>query len=156
MKKAMLSLLLLMLCLLVFGQTGLFKLSFNQNYQEAAKSLISQGFAVKDSTATSKNFTCSKIPRLTKLSLRNAYSEGLVSGWTVYYKVDGDAALIKEYKDKLSAMHGVDPWYDDYYEEDVWELDYPYAIYVYPIEDGATLVIEYTEIEDDYYYDDWY
>ncbi len=153
MKKLMLICLILWSFLLVYGQTGLFNISFNQNYKDAVKSLQKQGFTISDTTDASITFVNPKLPKLTKLQLRDSYSKNQVSGWTISFQVNGDTALIDKYKSELTDLHKVSPWYDDYYCEYVWELDYPNGVYLYTTDDDDTLVIKYTEIDyDDYWY----
>ncbi len=159
MKKVILISLFILSCVMLLAQTGMFNISFGQDYQTAVSSLLKQGFTQTDTTSTSRTFVNSKIPSLAKLQLRDTYSEKKVSGWTMYYRVGGDEAVIKDFKDKLDALHKVTSYYDDYYDEEVWELNDTYAIYFYTLDYDETLVIEYTELsDDDYYYDDdyWY
>ncbi|PKN73852.1 MAG: hypothetical protein CVU50_01305 [Candidatus Cloacimonetes bacterium HGW-Cloacimonetes-3] len=155
MKRTLLICLFIALVLGLFAQKGMFDISFGQDISDVNKALLAKGFTVSEKTDTSTLYKSTKIPRLASLSVRDLDKNGTVSGWTIRFTVNGDQTIIDKYMADLTALHKVESYYDDYYEEDVWELENEKAIYVYPTGDESeTLIIEYTDFDD--YWDYWY
>jgi hypothetical protein len=149
MKKTLLICSFIVLAISLFAQKGMFDISFDQDVKEVHKALLAKGFTEGEKTSSFTQYSNPKIPMLQLLTVRDSEEDGTVSGWTIKYIVNGDQALIDKYMADLTALHKVEPYYDDYYEEDVWELENYNAIYAYTLEDGKIMVIEYT------YFDDW-
>ncbi len=153
MKHILLTILFLFLFIYLFAQTGMFGISFGQEKSKVQTELKAKGFVETDKTVSIFNYTNSKIPDLASLKLYINEEKGIVTGWVVKYSVNGDQAKIDKIFNDLTEMHDVSPFYDDYYEEHVWELDNGKAAYVYVDPDSSTLTIDYTEFDDSYY---WY
>jgi hypothetical protein len=150
------SLLFVLFCLLVttfFAQTGLFDLSYGQDLGEAHKALLAKGFKEVERTDSVVKYTNAKIPELKVLEVRDSNDDGTISGWTARYNVEGNKALVDKLKAQLDTLHDTESYYDDYFEEWVWELANDNAIYFSLTDDDKTLIIQYT-VYDDYY--DWW
>ena len=152
MKKSLILVLLSLLATAIFAQTGLFDLSFKQDIKEAHKALLAKGFKESDRTAELVKYTNAKMPELIELEVRNLNDDGTISGWTARYMVKDNEALINQLRTQLDTMHETEGYYDDYFEEWVWELANDKAVYMSLSSDESNLEIQYTEYDD---YWDW-
>jgi len=143
MKQLLFTILLVTLALGLSAQTGLFGISFGQSRAEAQKMLTQSGFIVDESKDDEISFSNPKIEGLTDLSVEFD-SEGGVSGWEIKYDLKDHPKLADEISDQLTDLHGIAPWWDEYWEEWVWELENDMAIYVY-------MTTEYLRVD----YDVW-
>ncbi len=155
MKKALLICSFIVLFISLFAQKGMFDISFGQDTQEVRKALLAKGYTEGEKTTSSTVYHNPKIPDLQSLQVRDYEENGTVSGWTIKFVVNDDEAKINKYMEDLTALHKVSSYYDDLYEEEVWELDNNKAIYVYPSDDNSVLTIEYTEYDDWGYWEEW-
>jgi hypothetical protein len=159
MKKSILMAMFCMLLAVLFAQTdlpaqtGLFGLSFEQDMGAAHKALLAKGFKENERAETAVTYTNAKIPELISLEVRNLNDDGSVSGWTAKYSQKDNLELESKLKKELVFLHDQQPYYDDYFDEWVWELDNDNAIYFsYNVED-STLIINYTVYDDS---SDWW
>jgi hypothetical protein len=145
----------LLLCLMgssLFAQKGLFGLSYGQDLKEARKALLTQGFTKFNQYFDTDEYANKQIPALYFVGLNDYNKNGTLSGWTVYYHVNGDQKLIDKVKAELDALHKNISYHDNVFDERSWELGNEHTVYLKRIDDNKTLVIDYGDAE---YYDDW-
>ncbi len=155
MKQFLFTVLLSFLFITLFAQTGMFGISFNQSFTDAQKVLKDKGFVETEKVIGKAVYTNSKIKGLESVRLNLDGETNVVTGWVIKYSAKGDKAFIDKLTKDLTDLHKVNPFYDDYYGEDVWELENGKAVYVAIDSNDDIVSMEYTEF-DESYYDDWW
>ena len=150
MKKRMIALIFVLFAISLMAQTGIYGLGFGQKITDVEKKLKEQGFTELRRENSKIYYSNSSIPHLEELYL-DCYGEyETIFGWQATYTAD-----TKELEDavfeELEDIHGSYDYFDDYYEEYVWELYNDKAIYVY-YSIGNRLVVDYTLADDE----DWW
>lgn len=149
MKQILFTVILITLAISLSAQTGLFGISFGQNRHDVQEMLTKAGFKLDESKEDKLKFTNSKIKGLTELSVEFG-SEGGVTSWEIKYNTKDNPELVDEITNQLTDLHEISPWWDDYWEEWVWELENYMAVYMYS--SGEYLRVDYDEWDDSYDY----
>ena len=149
MKQLLVTLILLALAIGLIAQTGLYGISFGQSRDDVQSNLIKTGFKVEESKDTEISFTNPKMEDLTELAVEFG-SEGGVTSWEINFNTKDKPGLVDEVMKQLSDLHGSEPWWDDYFEEWIWDLENDMAVYMYEGEDYIR--VDYDVWDDSYDY----
>ncbi|HOH79345.1 MAG TPA: hypothetical protein PLO35_06465 [Candidatus Cloacimonadota bacterium] len=134
MKQLLVTFVLLTAAIGLCAQTGLFGISFGQSRADVQSNLTKAGFTVEESKDTQIRYTNPKIENLTELAVEFSF-EGGVKSWEIYYSTIDKPGVLDDVMKQLSDLHGSEPWWDDYFEEWIWDLENDMAVYMYEGED---------------------
>lgn len=151
MKKLLLLITFAALTLGIFAQTGIWGLAYNQSIDDARSIMKSKGFTISEENDTMISYTNPTMPSVEKVTLKKTGTGEKLRSWIIDYKGNNESTLKQTVFDELNKIHGDISYFDDYWEEWVWELENDMAIYVYISSDGI-ISVEYTE----FYYDDYW
>jgi hypothetical protein len=143
MKGIILVIAFVMLVASMFAQTGLFGLSYGQTLKEANKILVAKGFKEVRTSDDFVRYSNPKLASLTDLVVNNYGKNGIVSGWTAYYKVNDDPKQMDILRAEIDAIHKTYSSYDNVFEERCWELGNDHAVYLKYLSKD-TIIIDYS------------
>lgn len=155
MKRYILLAMLYLFIAVLMAETGLFDLSYGQDLAEAHTALLTKGFQETQRDDSPRTYKNDQIPGLIDLQISDTFEVDTVSSWTVHYNVKDNAGLVQKLLSDLKAIHKKEPvQYDSNFDEWFWDLGDTYEMGMYLSEDRSTLTIEYTDLDESWYWGD--
>lgn len=153
MKKTLLILSFVILAVSIYAQTGLWGIAFDQKIADTKAALKKAGFSIATESETYINATNKSITILKEMNIYFNKETKQVSSWSIYFDRSKATDARDQVMKLVESTNGEYSFYDDEYDEYVWELENGNAIYFSP--NSENLTVSY-DIFDDYYYDWWW
>jgi len=107
----------------LLAQTGLYEISYQDDYQPLHDRLIRKGFIRTQLTQNKAIYINHNIPHLLALTLAIIPESKKVGLWSIIYLTGRDPDLVLSIVDELVAIHQEEPTYNEPIDEYYWQFN---------------------------------